>query len=431
MTQRDYASRDLNRDIISRTLATVNGEAFGDIPLATLKATFDANEKTFDKICELQASVLAQALGPAEKKEARGWLQVAEMDYKVIRMRLCERIDELGRREHPGRVAGAAQVPQGQNLGSPEGLGKFDGTHVNWPAFRDLFTALVDSRGYPALSKLLYLKKACTGPAALALSGYDPLGECYQDAWNALKAIYDDNYAVAQALIDRLLDMPKARDREVGELRRIIDTTTSTLRQLASLGHNVEAWSPLIVNVMTRKLPISIVDQWEQKRRREETPDLDDLVEFLEGKARLRLFSGEASRENPKNAGGMPGAGGRNRPSGNSNVPGGSNKRRVDRPLFRAIRPRLECRGCGQDHWLANCPELCGKPIPERRRALTKLGMCFNCLNFGHQATACGRPGCANGSCCGDKHHRLLCPSQNPRAANSQVRTITKGTRAQ
>lgn len=118
---------------------------------------------------------------------------------------------------------------------SPEGLGEFDGTHAKWPQFRDLFSALVGSQDYLNMNKLLYLKNACAGPAALAIRGYEPAQDCYEEAWKALDAIYEDDYAVTQALIDRLVNMSTARDIGVIELRRTIDTTTSTLRQLSSL----------------------------------------------------------------------------------------------------------------------------------------------------------------------------------------------------
>lgn len=426
MSELECASRDLNRDIISRTLEATEGEEFNEMSIAVLKVTFDSNERTFDKICNLQAGVLAGAVGQAGKIAARNWLRAAEMDYKIIRMRLSERIAQLEQAGNHEEARNAANERQRfQVLGPPEGLGVFDGTHVNWPAFRDLFTALVDSRNYPTLSKLLYLKKACTGAASLALSGYDPLQDCYQDAWNALRAIYDDNYAVAQALIDRILDMPRAKDGEVGELRRIIDTTTSTLRQLVGLGHAVESWSALIVNLMTRKLPARIVEQWEQLRRRGENPDLDDLIEYLEGKARLRLFGDTIGTEATEGRRSVPGG------SRGARATEGFNKRRIEQPTARFSKSRLECRYCGKDHWLAHCTDLKAKAIPERERILSRLGVCFNCLNFGHRRGLCQRRGCNGGGCNGDKHHWILCPGSRSNVPNPQVRVAMNegGTR--
>lgn len=101
--------------------------------------------------------------------------------------------------------------------GFPEGLIEFDGMHANWPSLRDLFVELVDSRGYSNLSKLLHLKRACTSPASLTLGGYDPLQDCYQSAWSALKEIYNDNYAIIWSLLDRLLDMAPAKSAEISE----------------------------------------------------------------------------------------------------------------------------------------------------------------------------------------------------------------------
>lgn len=307
-------------------------------------------------------------------------------------------------------------------LPGPEGLGKFDGTQANWPPFRDLFIALVDSKAYSSLSKLLYLKKACTGAAALAIGGYDPLQDCYQDAWQALKWIYDDKYAVTQALINRLLDLEPAKNDGIEELRRIIDTTTSTMRQLATLKHKVRHWDPVIINVMARKLPPTTVGAWEQQRKRDQAPKLQELLDYLDAKARSRLFDmGSTSREEKGDAGRNT----RRAPATQKQEAG--SRANYSRPLFQTVGVSSQCVHCKKTgHWLGNCPALKERTVKDRRAILLAMGVCLNCLCFGHYRFRCERPGCPRWACSGDKHHTMVCEKSAVKrpATNPVVRTI-------
>lgn len=417
MSEQVRAIRDVKRDSLSRTLEIVNSHEFIAISLPELKVMFECNQKAFDNLCELQGNIIAAARTAAARAAAIEWLPNVEADYITIRQKLCERIAQLGQANNhrdAQRIQAEPNRAAPMILGTPEGLGQFDGTHANWPPFRDLFIALVDSRPYASLNKLLYLKKACTGAAALTLAGYDPLEDCYQEAWNNLKSIYNDDYAVTQALVDRIIDLPMAISSEVHELRRIIDTITSTLRQLTALKNDVSQWDPIVINHITRKLPSNIVESWEQQRKRTDIPKLNEFLEFLDSRARARVFatgstSATTAAANKREAKGFNQRHDNHMAKGqnlNYKAKGG------ERPLFQSLGKRKGCRHCTGDHSLGYCPILKDKKWPERKRIIVGLGVCWNCLNFGHYSFRCERPGCSNSACKGDKHHQLICPMQ-------------------
>lgn len=165
MSEQIKAIRNLKRDSLARTLEVVSSPEFLAISLPELRVMFDCNQKAFDQLCELQGNIIAAAKGAAAKSEAIEWLPSVEPDYRIIRQKVCERIAQLEQADnHRDAVRMVADPVRAAptTLGAPEGLEQFDGTHANWPPFRDLFTALVDSRGYANLNKLLYLKRACT-----------------------------------------------------------------------------------------------------------------------------------------------------------------------------------------------------------------------------------------------------------------------------
>lgn len=150
MTEREKANRDLKREMISRTLVATDASGLANMSLPKLRAMLGKNEKTFDELCELQSSVVAMAKNATVRKSAMDWLPEVEIEYNEVRKRLSERIAQLEQAcNSRNRPHGDARVPQLQapepHAGFPEGLIEFDGTHANWPSFRDLFVALVDS----------------------------------------------------------------------------------------------------------------------------------------------------------------------------------------------------------------------------------------------------------------------------------------------
>lgn len=411
MTDQERANRDIKREMMSRVWTKMNSPEFSGIALPELKAMVSVNQATYDSIVGSQTRIVASSKGATAKAAAMDWIVAVEQEYEAIRQSLNMRIAQLEQADNRAdNEMPRAEQRDSPALPPPEGLTQFDGNHANWPSFRDLFIALVHSRPYPNLNKLLYLKKACIGPAALAISGYEPLQDCYKDAWESLRAIYDDDYAVGQALVGRLLDMKPAHNASVGELRRIIDTTTSTLRQLDSLRYKVRHWDPMIIGLMARRLAPQVVGSWEQQRKRDKTPKLKDFLEFLDAKARAQSYeivpatstSNECmvSHQQARPSGGYQGS---KQASGEQG----------SRPLFRS-QSGSRCANCGQGtHWLAACPSLLAEPQKERRHILLNLGVCLNCLRFGHYRFKCERPGCRTKFCSGDKHHAILCEKSN------------------
>lgn len=433
MTELERASRDIKWNLLLRVNEKVHAEEFGTMSLVKLQDLLRVSQKLFDELCAIQAAVMAAAKTAADKRQAGDWLMDAETLCTNMRYRIGERVEELeqGRQGHSLPPARLEQPP---TMSNPSGLGKFDGTHADWPAFRDLFVALVDSRNYTNLQKLLFLKEACVGAAALAISGYEPLQDCYDTAWEQLKWIYDDDFAVSQGMINRLFNMEPAVTASSAELRRIVDTTTSTLRQLTNLRIKVRYWDPIIINLTMRKLPRTIIASWEQHRKRDHAPNLRDLLNFLDSMARSRVFDEEQQeqkatavasrnvrpdqrRDTGQNTSrnGRQYAGRDNRPGMSKNTRHTPDQRMTgkERPFFQFAGVRAPCGFCSKGgHDVEKCYMLLSKSTRERRRELINLGLCLNCLGSGHFRYNCQQAGCNSTTCSGDKHHLILCEGQ-------------------
>lgn len=232
-------------------------------------------------------NAITVAIAHAENKEAKDALLVAMAEVEDVHAELHVMFGEEVAHQEPPQNDNTFMAPPPPNgpRKAPENLADFNGTHENWPAFIDV--------GYSELESFLLLRKHCKGPAEEIVTGYSPVAASFKSAWDALKDVFEDSYSITQSLVDKLFDLPATKNRSVAEMRRVIDTVRSTLRQLKTMGATVDRWDPMVMNLLARKAPTNMVQEWEQNRNKNEQPSLDELLTFLDGKARLRHFVSE------------------------------------------------------------------------------------------------------------------------------------------
>lgn len=388
------------------------GEGFDGLTAVALTLIGRRLESAYEKVGEANIQ-LQGLLAPNEAgNDTAAFMGPIDATYRELALRIAQRVATLQTPAPP-----PPRAPELAQLRRPlDNVGEFNGSHADWPAFRDLFTALVINQAYDDLERFLLLHRACKGIAATTLKGYSPVAASFQQAWADLQGIYEDSHAVSQALIDRLVDLPLAKAESASELRRVIDTVTSTQRQLISLGHQCDHWSPLLMNLLARKLPKSTMGEWEQARRADQPPRLPELITFLESRARMRVFSAELATPAP------PKGNQENRQSGGRHYQRGTDQPKPLQPHNNdnAGRWPEQCSKCKQPHRLYQCPAVTSAPTAyDRRQAIAGLRVCFNRLKPGHRAEQCSTGGCIR---CNQKHNRILCPlNDRPPAAVAQV----------
>lgn len=375
--------------------------------------------------------------------------QVQEM-YNGLRLMVMERMTPA----NPVANSTAAHVQIHPNMSIPNMLeggririetcrppevGTFDGNPAEWPAFRDLFRAEVDERDIEPVTKLIYLQKACKGRAKKTLGNWAKLAENYAAAWQLMNEKYNDGYRIQQSLIDTMLDMKKRQEESYDGLRDVIDTVTSTLRQLTVSGTNVSGWDAIIINIMTRCLPATTLDAWEQRRINMKKPTLARLFKFLEAKAKGRMFvdiDQEEKRESQnmhvqehyrrpiqrqeRRGDHQPRS---NRPPINQNRyrPYSTGKRdwqatmvsqrpqqqeRDSRPPQRA---GLVCYLCEGTHSVTKCDDFKRLTVTQRKDKARLWTVCYCCFSKAHYTRDCQYNGCQKCPPTDPKHHRLLC----------------------
>lgn len=252
------------------------------------------------------------------------------------------------------------------------------------------------------------MQKACIGKTKVALGTWKPLADNYETAWQTLERKYDDNYRIKQALIDELFRLPRCVEETFDNLRKIIDTATSMLRQLDTMGEQTEHWDIMVMNVLLGRLPPNTIDSWEQRRSTDQQPTLDKFLEFLEGKARGKISAGGTNRERERDR--------ERRPNRYEQANGSARtfnepKRNWPKPAeAQTSSGKPACKQCNADHALFRCPVLLSKTLEQRKKFVADNKLCENCLRM--HAGNCFYSGCPR--CNYDKHNSILCSKAAP-----------------
>lgn len=304
--------------------------------------------------------------------------------------------------------------------------GEFDGNPCNWPAFRDRFLAEVHNKEHlDAVSKFVYLRKACIKSAASILDDWPLTADNYKLAWKSLERRFSDNYQLQHSLMLELLEMPKAKEESYSTLRHLLDTVNKIIRKAEAMklpfndGENA-----MLRSLVVSRLPKSTADSWEQRRSVDKVPSLNELLDFIDGKARGRMFTDSAEGHS---------SGGdqerkrdrfehRGRQENGRFVRKFINYNHHDRSPFRNSSVKVErkedgvkhgerpaggsrgCYYCGQSHWLHQCEAFLKLAIGKRIAEVKSWKACIVC--FRKHEGACKRPNCFK---CGGSHNTLLC----------------------
>lgn len=323
-------------------------------------------------------------------------------------------------------------------------VGTFDGSPHDWITFRDLFTAEVIERAdIPEVSKLRYLQEACIKQAAAALGPWTRAAQNFEPAWKTLKERYDDEFPMQQGLINKIFTLPELKYESYDELTNVVNVVQGVLRQLKAQKIEVEHWDPIIIYHLSQLLPTITMDVWEQKRKIGESPKLVDMLDFVQGRARGKLYIDHGKHEQKGNnktshtftpiKERSSHQHGRQFPSWRADTykrnsePSGKPQqsyadgkgqqqpaRQYGQPPLKGVAIELKCKMCGEGHHLYRCSKFLTASLGKRIELVDQWGLCRNCLRK-HEKNACAFGNCVR--CKTEQHNSVLCP-QNKSQVN-------------
>ena len=252
----------------------------------------------------------------------------------------------------------------------------FDGKFNEWEAYRDLFTAAVDSNiNLSAVEKMFHLSASLKGEASDVIRSYSHSQGSYAEAWAAVKQRYDNPREIVFAHIRKFDTLSNIHDNAT-DLRKIVDHVNELRRSLEVHYVLVDSWDVFLVYHVLKKLETETRQQW-LLTQGTALPKLNDLLGFLEKRATaLTNFS---------------------------KVKGGHQSSSSSKSSHAAIS--RGCTACNETHPLYKCDSFNKMNPQEREGHVKKNRLCFNCL-ANHQVKECQ----SKGTCkkCHKKHNTLL-----------------------
>ncbi|XP_059220655.1 uncharacterized protein LOC131995716 [Stomoxys calcitrans] len=268
----------------------------------------------------------------------------------------------------------------------------FKGGYEEWPSFRDMFTAVyVNHPKLTPAQKLYHLRNKTRGNAGAIVKRYPLCDENFNLAWTALKTRYENKRVLVDNQLKILFNIPVADVEDSESLQKIHSTVNDCLCTLNSLEVKVDSWDPILIYLISTKLPEVTISQWEQSlRSHRELPTWTQMDTFLVNRFEVveRISSFKSTKER-------------------QSLPEHSTSRSSIKIQTYASQESLTpCLLCEECHSIRICPEFRKFSIQERIDFIFRNKYCNNCLSIGHTKNKCkSKSSCLS---CRKRHHTLL-----------------------
>jgi hypothetical protein len=293
----------------------------------------------------------------------------------------------------------------------------FSGDPIEYCHFIRSFETLVEDKTMNSGARLHYLIQYTSGDvqelmrSCLTMKSEDG----YRKARSLLKQRYGQNYRIATAYIDRIVNSPPIKDEDGTALHKFSIMITSCKNTLEDIGYKHKLENPDNLQRVVNRLPFSlrrswrdVVDDITSNQSRDIT--FEDLAKFVEKKARALthpVFGKIIHYQNPKFK--LP----RNKLS--FGVDGEANSKKTETStgsahVFNIEAKKYKCPRCNGDHLLPRCEKFKRDTVKERVNLLRRKGLCDNCLFQGHIARACPKESFCKVTGCQSKHSTYLHP---------------------
>jgi hypothetical protein len=271
----------------------------------------------------------------------------------------------------------------------------FDGNLLEWVTFRDMFTSMVgNSTSLSPGQKLAHLKSVLNGEPLRLINSLLICDANYLIAWDALSNRYTNDREYLFAILSRFMGQPDLHHPTSTSLRAMVDITQECIRSLAVLAIPMDkGLNAFIMFLTTNKLDATSRGLWEQRLMDTSIPSLEDLLKFVEQRA--RALSAESSVY-PRS----------HHPLQQQSKPE-ERKRVMNAHNNINTREYPSCKVCKEgSHPLFKCEDFRGRTTQQRFEIVKTNNLCFNCLTSGHGTSKCS----SSGRCrvCQQQHHTLL-----------------------
>lgn len=354
--------RNTQRAIIERNYNFVQTPAFQELTLIAVKERLKFVQRTYEQLMEEHMRLIEGDVLPVDMPEQHEYIAEIEMIYLNTLERIQGRIAEIERQNRPPAepINDQRNEPPVMNVNElrlePMKLETFSGNYRKWSEWRAMYDSLIHTNErITATQKFHYLKRSLSGSAERVLSGWQITGENYDQAYNTLINVFENNYRIIIAHLEELMQLEQSKFETLESIRKLIDTVNRVLRQLSVTNCPVEHWNHIMVYIVIARMAPRTLEAWETTQDLREMPLLENVLNFLERRSRgiINLQNSQPSTSNS-------GANERNNGAKNTGT-------KPKQPSSQANTNGLSCYHCQQPHPMHRCKRFEGLQLNERR----------------------------------------------------------------
>ncbi|XP_075162723.1 uncharacterized protein LOC142235354 [Haematobia irritans] len=285
----------------------------------------------------------------------------------------------------------------------------FHGDYLNWPSFRDLFTAIyVNNKKLSAVEKLYHLFQKTSGEAR-EINRHIPLtSEGFEIAWENLRNQYENKRIVINNQLRTIFNLPQCTQESSSGLKKLQREINNAISVLKLYKIDIGSWDPIFIYQCSSKLPKLTLSLWEQSvAQKTEIPKWEELDKFLT--ERFHALESVSDIYGPHTS--------------NSSLPQRQKYNNFDKSKsFKVHHTKVnaqKCSLCKGNHILRSCPKFMSMNYKNRISIVRRDKYCMNCLSLGHMVSEChSQKTCSE---CNLKHHTLLHrPNLHQKGNNNQ-----------
>lgn len=159
----------------------------------------------------------------------------------------------------------------------------FHGDYLNWPIFRDLFTAIyVTNKKLSPVEKLYHLFQKTSGEAKQIIQHIPLTDEGFDIAWDNLKAQYENKRILINNQLRTIFNLPQCSQESASCLKKLQRDISNAISVLKLYKIEIKSWDPIFVFQCSSKLPKLTLSLWEQSiAKKTEMPSWEELNTFL------------------------------------------------------------------------------------------------------------------------------------------------------
>lgn len=344
---------------------------------------------------------LLEALDPNEVKDRVGYedsfyalsARIREILQPVMPSRALTSSPSVSHMSHESEGRTSIRLPK---LNLPSFSGKYD----EWFPFFDSFNSIIHSNlSINKVQKLQYLKSCLTGDASNIISSLEISDLNYEVAWNLLKERYDNKRVIVQTHIKAIMELPTMTKENSSGLRRISDGATRHIQALRALKRPTQHWDDLIVHILSSKLDLLTLREWQSTLVGSEPPTFKQFEDFINNHCQMLEATSKSGEASSKEANKRSQAAERRQASCVATV-------------------KQKCNYCSGEHAIYYCKDFLDLSIPQRVTATRNRKLCVNCLRSpAHAVSKCTSRGC---KVCKVKHNTLLHQTDSSTTAISE-----------